>query len=175
MEAIDPAPSPTVDSVARRAGFTALYDEHVTEVYRFVHRLCCDRDTAEDVTQDAFLTAVRTVHDPADVSVGWLIRVARNRLLDVVRRQARYADKLRMVGRGTGEADQGIEVAERLRMQEALEHLHIDHRVVLTLHYVDGLTIVSLAEKLGRTPKAIEALVTRARRNLRRELEKSDA
>ena len=43
------------------------------------------------------------------------------------------------------------------------------------LHYVDGFTIPELADELGRTPKSIEALVTRARRALRKELERSDA
>ena len=38
METGDAAVSEGVDSSERRAGFTALYDEHVVEVYRFVHR-----------------------------------------------------------------------------------------------------------------------------------------
>ena len=64
---------------------------------------------------------------------------------------------------------------EKLRMNEALDQLSIDQRLVLTLHYVDGLTVAALAEELGRSAKAVESLVTRARRNLRRELEDTDA
>jgi DNA-directed RNA polymerase specialized sigma24 family protein len=43
------------------------------------------------------------------------------------------------------------------------------------LHYVDELTVAELADEMGRTPKAVEALLTRARRALRHELEGSDA
>lgn len=174
MGTTDDASSAAVDSGVRRVGFTAVYDEHVAEVYRFVHRRCRDRATAEDVTQDTFLTAVRTIEDPADVSIGWLIAVARNRLMDVLRRQSRYAGKLRVIGRGADQDDPGAGLAEQMLMREALAHLDVEHRLVLTLHYVDGLTIGALADELGRSPKAVEALVTRARRNLRRELEATD-
>lgn len=125
--------------------------------------------------QDALLTAVRTVEDPAAIRVGWLIQVARNRLLDVLRRQAHYEGKLRLVGSSDDDVDLPAAVVGRLRMTEALETLRVEHRVVLMLHYVDDLTVAGLAEELGRTPKAIEALLTRARRALRAELERTDA
>jgi len=175
MEADSGALVAGIDSVARRAGFSLLYDEHATEVYRFVHQRCRDQALAEDVTQDTFLTAVRTVEDPADVTAGWLIQVARNRLLDVVRRQARYAGKLRLVASGVQASDEADAVTEELRMDDALGQLNVDQRLVLMLHYVDGLTIAALADELGRSIRAVEQLVTRARRNLRRELENTDA
>jgi RNA polymerase sigma-70 factor (ECF subfamily) len=174
MEACDAALGVRVDPVARCAGFTALFDEHVAEVYRFVHSRCRDQAMAEDVTQDTFLTAVRTVDDPAEVTVGWLVRVARNRLLDIVRRQARYSGKLRLVGCTDQAPNDMNAMIEKLRMNDALDRLSIDQRLVLTLHYVDGLTVAALADELGRSAKAVESLVTRARRNLRRELENTD-
>ena len=160
---------------ARPADFAALYERHAVEVYRYVHRRCRDRALAEDVTQDAFLSAIRTVADPEAISVGWLIQVARNRLVDVLRRQARYEGKLQLAGAGREVADEPSAVVGRLRMTAVLEQLAVEHRIVLMLHYVDGLTVPALADEIGRTPKAAEALLTRARRALRRELERSDA
>ena len=154
----------------------ALYERHAIEVYRYVHRRCRDAALAEDVTQDTFLAAVRTVNDPGEVTVGWLIRVARNRLLDLLRRQARYEGKLQLASGGRSEvADEPAAVVGRLRMTAALEALRVEHRIVLMLHYVDDMTVAALAVEMGRTPKAVEALLTRARRALRRELERSDA
>lgn len=158
-----------------RPDLAGLYEQHAIEVYRYVHRRCRDRALAEDVTQDAFLTAVRTVDDLETISVGWLIQVARNRLLDLLRRQARYEGKLRLVGARDGVTDEPSAVVGRLRMTAALEGLRVEHRVVLMLHYVDELTVAELADEMGRTPKAVEALLTRARRALRHELEGSDA
>lgn len=152
---------------------TALYERHAVEVYRYVHRRCRDQALAEDVTQDAFLAAVRHLDGP-EVTVGWLLRVARNRLVDVLRRQARYEGKLQLVGTRTEVTDVQGEVADRLQMTAALEQLRLEHRIVLMLHYVDGLTVAALAAEVDRTPKAVEALLTRARRALRAELERSD-
>ena len=127
------------------------------------------------MTQDTFLTAVRTIDDPADVTAGWLIEVARNRLLDVVRRRARYVDKLRLIGPGDDNSDASTAIVEQIRVRAAFERLSVEHRLVLTLHYIDEMTTTSIAEALGRSPKAVEGLVTRARRNLKRELERADA
>ena len=78
--------------------FADVYDANVDEVYRFVHRRCRDHALAEDITQETFMTAIRSTDDPSSISVGWLLTVARNRLFDVIRRQARYEGKLRLVG-----------------------------------------------------------------------------
>ncbi|MEM7139782.1 MAG: sigma-70 family RNA polymerase sigma factor [Actinomycetota bacterium] len=164
-------PSSTVDHEARTAAFTALYDAHVVEVYRYVHRRCQDHPLAEDVTHDVFVTAVRTVDDPGTITIGWLLRVARNRLIDLMRRQARYADKLRLIRGGlSDEIDLGGTWVDRVVVTEALEELSVEHRLVLTLHYLDGYTVPALAHELDRTVKSVERLVDRARRNLRREL-----
>lgn len=158
-EALEPAPT--------YGTFTALFDASAEEVYRYVHRRCRDHDLAEDITQEVFMVAVKG-HHPAEISVGWLKRAARNRLVDALRRKANYERKLRLVG---VDADEGeIDVADKLRIEGALDELSVDHRLVLTLHYLDGMTVPAIASELGRSEKSVEALTTRARRRLRTEL-----
>ena len=153
--------------------FAAMYDAHVDEVYRFVHRRCRDHSLSEDITQETFLTAIRSTDDTSSISAGWLITVARNRLIDELRRRARHEERLRLLKEpeATSEA---AELAERMRVERALNELSIDHRLVLTLHYIDGFTVPALAEHLGRTLKSVEGLVTRARRELRDRLDADD-
>jgi RNA polymerase sigma-70 factor (ECF subfamily) len=174
MGASQSATGEPLDHATRRAAFTALYDAHVNEVYQFVHRRCRDRAVAEDVTQDVFLTAVRTVDDPATVTVGWLITVAKNRLIDVMRRETRRSDKLRVLLGGADDRDAFGVTVDRVVVEAALARLSVDHRLVLTLHYLDGHTVPALATKLGRSVKSIEGLLTRARRGLRQELGTND-
>jgi len=167
-------PGGSMDHAARRAGFTALFEAHVTEVYEYVHRRCRDRAVAEDVTQDVFLSAVRTVDDPATVTIGWLMRCARNRMIDVMRRQSRYADKLLLIRGDLDEfAIDGV-VVDRVAVERALDRLSVEHRLVLSLHYLDGYPIPALAQELGRTARSVEGLVRRAKQNLRRELGSTD-
>lgn len=145
----------------------SLYDAHVTEVYRYVHRLCLDHVTAEDVTQDVFVAALR---EPASaVSVGWLMRAARNRMIDLVRREATHRDKVRVLQR---QADQEPwTIVDDLTLRAALEQLRPEHRIVLMLHYISGISVAELADELGRSYKGAEGLLTRARAALRSELE----
>ena len=165
------ASSDPVDTEARAAAFTSLYDANVVEVYRYVHRRCQDITLAEDITHDVFVTAVRTVDDPSAISIGWLLRVARNRLIDLMRRQTRHDDKLRLIqGELVDDVDLAAAWVDGVIVTEALEALSVDHRLVLTLHYLDGLTVPALAEEIGRSVKAAERLVERALANLRREL-----
>ena len=163
--------NPSAASIAAGGSltFAELYDAHVDEVYRFVHRRCRDHALAEDITQETFITAIRSTDDPSSISIGWLLTVARNRLFDVLKRQARYMDKLRLVGT-SDTVGHAAELVERLRVEEALNELSVDYRLVLTLHYIDGLTVSALAEHLGRSVKSVEGLVTRARRELRAQL-----
>lgn len=150
-----------------------MYDTYVDEVYRFVHRRCRDHSLSEDVTQETFMSAIRSIDDPSTISVGWLITVARNRLFDELRRRSRYEERLRLLGASEA-GDDANDTAERLRIEGALNELSVDHRLVLTLHYIDGFTVPALAEHLDRSVKSIEGLVTRARRELRVQLEASD-
>lgn len=150
--------------------FADMYDAHVDEVYRFVHRRCRDHSLSEDITQEAFVTAIRTTNDPSSISIGWLLTVARNRLYDVLRRQTRYKDKLRLLG-AENPGGHDAELAERLRVESALDDLPVEYRLVLSLHYIDGLTVPALADHLGRSVKSVEGLVTRARRALRESLD----
>ena len=147
-----------------------VYDAHVDEVYRFVHRRCRNHSLAEDITQETFITAIHRADDPGSISISWLLTVARNRLFDVLRRQVRYEDKLRLVGAAETEGSD-VDPVERLRVEGALNELSVDYRLVLTLHYIDGLTVPALAEHLDRSVKSVEGLVTRARRELRAKLD----
>ena len=57
---------------------------------------------------------------------------------------------------------------DQLRANEVLAALGPHHRLALTLRYVDGLPVADVAELLGRTPNATEALLVRARTAYRR-------
>lgn len=159
-------------AIAISSSFAAMYDAHVEEVYRFVHRRCRDHPRSEDITQETFIAAIRSTNDPATITIGWLITVARNRLFDELRRQLRYEDKLRLLHPSESDSYDD-DVAERLRVEAALNELRVEYRMVLTLHYVDGLTVPALAEHLDRSVKSVEGLVTRARRAFRASLDET--
>lgn len=163
----------TEPGTQRATSFACMYDAHVEDVYRFVHRRCRDHSLSEDITQETFMAAIRSTEDPTSISIGWLLTVARNRLVDELRRRTRHEDRIRLLGASVVDGVV-VDPADRLRVEQVLEAMSPDHRLVLTLHYLDGYTVPALAEHLGRSVKSVEGLVTRARRDLRARLEGDD-
>ena len=89
-------------SVASRdpgAALLALYDDAVGEVYGYLLSRCRNRVVAEDITSEVFMGAVDSVSrgtDP-DVTVAWLIGIARHKLVDHWRRLEREQRRIQAV------------------------------------------------------------------------------
>lgn len=157
----------------------ALYDRAMPEVYGYLLRRCRSATVAEDLTAETFLAAVSAVqrNTVERLSVAWLITVARNKLIDHWRRLSREERTLRLAG-GDAALTDDAEWDDRLeepRAMEVLSDLGPHHRIALTLKYLDGFTVSQIAEQLGRTDHATEALLARARSAFRRSYgERSD-
>jgi RNA polymerase sigma-70 factor (ECF subfamily) len=155
-----------------RGAFLAFYQEAVPEVYGYFLHRCGDSTTAEDLTSETFLAAVRNLEGgrPAPLDVPWVIGVARHKLADHWRRRAReerLRDALEQDPAPEKEDPWDVRL-DQLRANEVLAALGPHHRLALTLRYVDGLPVAEVAELLGRTPNATEALLVRARTAYRR-------
>jgi len=157
------------------AGLLEVYDRALPQVYGYLMSRCGQRLLAEDLTSETFLAAARQGPD-GPISVAWLIGVARHKLADHWRHEAREERLLQAVGPVAADADDPWEAhLDVLRAREALRAVAPQHRAALTLRYVDGLTVAEAASVLGRTLEATEALLVRARRALRRAYEEGDS
>jgi RNA polymerase sigma-70 factor, ECF subfamily len=148
-----------------------LYDRALPQVYGYLHPRCSSTALAEDLTAETFLAAVAAVQrgTAKEISTGWLITVARRRLVDHWRRAAREERKLELAA-GEPDAPEPAwdERLDATRAGAVLAGLGAHHRAALTLRYVDGLPVPEVAEHLGRTLHATEALLVRARSAFRR-------
>lgn len=159
--------------VRRDPGLTLLrlYDAALPEVYGYLLSRCGQRALAEDLTEETFLAAVAACRkeSPPDLSVAWLIGVARHKLVDHWRRVEREQRGLRLVaGELTESDDPWDERLDALVAREVLATLGPRHRAVLTLRYLDGLPVAEVARYLDRTVRATEALLARARSAFRK-------
>ena len=151
------------------AALLAMYDRALPQVYGYVCARVRNPVVAEDLTADTFLAAVQAIERGAvpDLTVAWLIAVARHKLVDHWRRQSREESGLRLVEDDQVE-DDGIDLHfEKARAREVLDGLGAHHRSALTLRYLDGLSVPEVADLLGRTVHATEALLVRARHAFR--------
>jgi RNA polymerase sigma factor (sigma-70 family) len=134
---------------------------------------------AEDVVQDTLLKAMRhwPVRGVPDNPKAWLLVTARNRAIDLLRRESNLADKVDEIGRwvDTSDRDKG-EVTfarelddDQLRMIFACSTpaLSQDSQVALTLKILCGLSVDEIARAFFAKPATIAQRIVRAQRTLR--------
>ena len=153
-------------------GFLAFYDGALPHVYGYLVSRCGGAALAEDLAAETFLVAVDAARrdDPRSQSLPWVMGVARHKLIDHWRRQARHDRRLHLLD-DDAPADPWEAALDAVRAREVLEHLGVHHRTVLTLRYLDDLPVPEVAGLLGRTVHATEALLVRARAAFRRAYE----
>jgi RNA polymerase sigma-70 factor, ECF subfamily len=145
----------------------ALYDRALPQVYGYLMGRCGDQSVAEDLTSETFL-AVASGRQGVPLTVGWLIGIARHKLVDHWRRQSRQERLLQALEGSTPEVDDPWDIElNRWLAREVLARLAPQHRAALTLRYLDGLAVPEAAVILDRSVAATEALLVRARREFR--------
>ena len=157
-----------------RARLVELYDTAIDEVYGYLVPRCGSPTVAEDLTSETFLAAADAVlhRPPADLTVAWLIGIARHKLADHWRRRAREERLLIAVDAEPIPPDDEWDVRlDAIVARRTLAALGPHHQGALTLRYVDGLPVREVAACLGRTEKATEVLLVRARAAFRTEYE----
>ncbi len=159
--------------------FGRLYDRWFDRVHDLARRITRDDGLAADVAQDAFLAAWQRLDgldDPAAFG-GWLLRIARNRALDVVRSAghrrteavAEVTDERAVADRIQAGADP-VALAEDREVQSlvwgAAEALGERDLTALDLHLRHGLEPAEIGEVLGINRNAANQLVHRMRGRL---------
>jgi len=149
-----------------RVALLGLYDRALPQVYGYLIDRCGDAPTSEDLTSETFLAAVEATKRTggAQVSIPWMVGVARHKLVDHWRRRARDERLLAQVADETTEDEDPWEARlDGMRAADVLGRLGGHHRAALTLRYVDGLSVPEVADLLGRSVHGTEALLVRAR------------
>ncbi len=153
----------------------AIYDHALPQVYGYLLARCGSRAVAEDLTSETFLAAVAALGRGPAVTTAWLVGIARHKLVDHWRRQAREDARLRLVAGDVAVDDDPWDARlDALRARQVLAGLGPSHRAALTLRYLDGLGVAEVAGHLDRTLHATEALLVRARAAFRRAYEREE-
>jgi len=152
---------------ASTAPFDKLYRQHAASVYRYARAVLGNHADAEDVTQQTFLNAYRSLAQGTKPRKpeNWIITIAHNE----VRRHLRDTRVQRQeVELDTELADQAQErtgpgVHDVLR---ALQHLTPNQRSALVMREFEGRSYAEISEIMGISQSALETLMFRARRSL---------
>jgi RNA polymerase sigma-70 factor (ECF subfamily) len=162
-----------------REAFCALVRKYQDYAYGVAVGVLSDFDLAQDVVQEAFLSAHRDLtklRDPARFA-GWLAGIVRH----TAHRALREMKRIRALARDLEDSaetcaqspppDQSAEDAERREIVcRALEQLSEKNREAVSLYYVDGLSYAEIAAFLDVTEATVLGRLQRARSKLRRGL-----
>jgi RNA polymerase sigma-70 factor, ECF subfamily len=168
----------TQEQPSRRDPVVAIYDAALPQVFGYLLPRCGSVAVAEDLTAETFVAAVAAVRHGqiGEVTIAWLVGVARHKLVDHWRRLGREQRGLAAIQREQRDLDDPWdEVLDLDAAYAALWRLAVPQRLALTLRYLDGLSVPEVAEQIGRSVHATETLLVRARAALRKVYEEEGA
>ena len=158
-----------------RAAFTALYERCVGRVYRHVYYRVSNHADAEDITQEAFVKAWKSIDKYKRTGapfVTWIITIAGNLVIDHYRRQQKVVitDEIYEVNPANQIPDPAREAEVKYNnsiIKEAILKLKGDKQRVILMHFIDGLTYEEIAKALNKSEGAIRVIQYRALGELR--------
>ncbi len=152
------------------ADLLAIYDRALPQVFGYIVRRCGINALAEDLTSDVFLAAATALRNgtAGEIGIGWLIGIARHKLIDHWRLTERHRKAFTLLTAGDSirdgqQPDPNDEPITTAHAHEVLERLSAEHRGALTLRYIDGLPVGDVANILDRSVHATESLLQRAK------------
>ena len=159
--------------------FDDFYARYADLVFAFIyHLLDGARTDAEDIWQDTFIVAFRTLTGYRGKSrlSSWLCGIARHKVADFYRRKGRTrgvvsplsSEQLLEMMDGAPLPDEMLQQGiTRALIVEALAGLSMEYRDVLLSRYVEEQSVEEISRRIGRSYKATESLLSRGRAKLR--------
>lgn len=170
-----------------RQAFPVLVNKYQQSLLNFFYSNTRDRQLSEDLTQDTLLKVYDQSWDyiPSRRFRGWMFRVARNLLIDSVRRRSNDAlvqavwgqpDETPLLDSLSTEDDESpVQTADRSELTRAVDallpSLPEEQLLTFTLHHFAGLSLPEVAEILEASVATTKSRLRLAREKLREELE----
>lgn len=145
-----------------RSAFSQLYEQHYARVYRYAYFHTRSVAEAEDAAADAFVRAIEHVDGFKGTAAqfnGWVMRIARNAIIDARRRARPQVTLDDATGASTPDPSSGI--VRSVAIRDALTRLNEDQRSVVVLRFVLEMSTRETAQIMGKSDGAIEQLQRR--------------
>jgi RNA polymerase sigma-70 factor, ECF subfamily len=145
---------------------------HWDELHRVAYLIVRDREAAEDIAQEAMLSAIRALRrfDAKRPLRPWLIAIVTNRSLDWTRRRTRRPE-VALTAFEPASADVSDRPSgERSDLRHALEELDPETRAMLVLRYVLGFRAPEIGEALEIPAATVRTRLSRALERMRTSL-----
>lgn len=150
-----------------------LYRRYSLKLYRYFLKGTGDTAQSEDLTQLVFEKVLKARHTYRyeTVFAGWLFTIARNTMIETLRRRSKLRTEAIDNYDVTDDHDQmEKEIIEdrKLKLAWAMEQLKDEHREIIQLTRFENLNYQEVAEYIGISETGVKARVFRAMKNLKK-------
>ena len=164
-----------------RDALATLYERFGRRVFSLAVRILSDSVSAEEVTQDVFMSVWRrgaTYVSKKGKFTTWLFSIAHNRTIDELRKRRRdrsrtnddIDDHLNLKSGDVSPADATVAQSEYAKIRAAMEDLPEEQKNVVEFSYFKGLTQTEIAEKTGQPLGTVKTRMRLALKKLRKAL-----
>jgi RNA polymerase sigma factor (sigma-70 family) len=145
-----------------------IYRKYHKQAFTVAVRICKCRELAQDVTQEAFINAFKRMHQYRGDSPfwGWLRRVVVNHAISALRKLPRHEAVEFEEYMTYSDGDQA-RLGPCMDLEQALQQLSDEDRMVVWLHDVEGYKHSEIAKLAGKTESYSKTRLNRARSRLR--------
>jgi RNA polymerase sigma factor (sigma-70 family) len=151
-----------------KSAYAGLVKAYSGRVFAVCLGMLGNSHDAEDIAQQVLVkgfSEIRQLRDSEQFGV-WIVRIARNLCIDFIRRARRERIAFAASAAATKSSSEG-----HPELETALAKLREEYRLPLVLYYFDGQSAKNVAETLEISEAAVQARLSRARKQLRELLE----
>ncbi len=153
-----------------------LYQQYARTVYRYLKSVARNDDLAEELTQETFYQAIKSI-DRFDGSCKvstWLCAIAKNIYLGYLRKNQQHEDIEEQSIPVESAESRAMESIEKAELLKRLHNLPEPYREVAYLRGLGGLSFAEIGEVLGKTENWARVTFYRGKEKLRKEFEENE-
>lgn len=161
--------------------YSYIIDKHKDKTFNLAYRICGNREDAEEIAQDGFLKAFKSLKNFKMQSsfATWLYRIVYNTAISLVRTKKKGvlsledfpADAIDFLKYGTSEEEAENDFRNSL-VNFALQKINVEERGLISLYYYDEMSTEEIADVTGITMSNIKVKLFRARQKMIEIIEK---
>lgn len=154
--------------------FTKIYDTHVEKIYRFIFLKVSSQDIAQDLCSQTFIRAWDRFKDNKEGienPQAFIYQIARNLVIDHYREKGRtqivQVEKIPIIDPRTDIEEKSLQDSDFGDIQAVMANIKPEYQDIVTLHYIEQLTVPEIAKMLNKTEGNVRVTLHRALKSIK--------